>query len=1005
MMSRLTSCKTILIFILCLFSLQAFAHSPVSSNVYRANLKSVFQQLHIDRQRNKVAVRQLEQLQNAKRNKWQTAKSESINRDVLESARLNKAVVQADLVTARQSLNDNTEKLKQIRADILKAEDQLQEARVNALDKRIELDRVTTLQSKIEYLNAYYDLIYQREIELQKSVSIATQINEVHSETVLIVSQLYYQHENNVREQALLKLTEKIQNNKARVLDRIEKYTQQMKHFKLEEREHSADAITLNIKLYAAEESLFIDDVTLSLARIHDQIADLASVPEQNLLVHELDSYLSKGMTVLMDIEHNEREIKARVDSLEKRHAILEQSFRQDFLNRSQFLHNKSIYSSLNKQYQKKLNQVLVYKKQLQARQTKIRTVMSKAIASRQGLPGFDYYDWKSLIGKVFKLPKAIFNFLSTLQDHIILAVMGLTTAGKVFLGLIALSWVCFWFFVRRFCIHSVSLLEPLRQNISANIAYGALQIIRRNLFGITLFGLMVTSLFYLSVPYKTYRTLFNLSMVWFGFRLVIGIARLSLVETMSDVSGHDVELYQRLRRAFLLGGIITGIAVLTNQLSVSYEVRDLFNRLFMFFMLAVSIILFRGRYVVGSLTSPYLEKKHAYLQKAIQLLSWLLPITIFSNAVVGLVGYVQLAWVLSYYQLMILIVLTLYVIARGFLIDFTSLVADLFIRYLQNGWLWTEAVLKPLDRVLRIVMLILAAMLLMRSFGWDKNSAVVTRISDFFTYPIVSFTGGKISLLSIIAFVILVAVVFWSARWTREFAYRWLFREIRDVGIRTSLSVFSQYTMAIVGSILTLRVLGLDFSGLSYILGGLAVGMGFGLRDFANNIVSGIMLLIERPVREGDLISVGEHEGRVLHIGIRSLTMKSWDHMEVMIPNSETFNKSFSNWTHHDSIVRTVVTIKVHRSDDPIFIKELIEEVLGDMPEVLSEPRPQVFMKELDDVLIVFNVRYFVNLEQHSRVATRSKVLFALWAKFEANNIRAPYPQQDIHLIDNKSN
>ena len=112
---------------------------------------------------------------------------------------------------------------------------------------------------------------------------------------------------------------------------------------------------------------------------------------------------------------------------------------------------------------------------------------------------------------------------------------------------------------------------------------------------------------------------------------------------------------------------------------------------------------------------------------------------------------------------------------------------------------------------------------------------------------------------------------------------------------------------------------------------------MGFGLRDFASNIVGGIMLLIERPVSEGDLITIGEYEGRVAHIGIRSMRVSSWDNMEVLIPNAETFNKPFTNWTHQDSIVRTVVPIKVSRSDDPVMIQQLILDVLAIIPEIVA--------------------------------------------------------------------
>jgi potassium efflux system protein len=217
------------------------------------------------------------------------------------------------------------------------------------------------------------------------------------------------------------------------------------------------------------------------------------------------------------------------------------------------------------------------------------------------------------------------------------------------------------------------------------------------------------------------------------------------------------------------------------------------------------------------------------------------------------------------------------------------------------------------------------------------------------------------------------------------------LYKNAKDAGIRNSLSVFTQYAVILVGCFVTLHVLGFDFSGLSMIIGGLAVGMGFGLRDFASNIVGGIMLLIERPVREGDLISIGEYEGRVEHIGIRSMRVCSWDNMEVLIPNAETFNKPFTNWTHQDSIVRSVVPIKVSRSDDPVMIQQLILDVLAIIPEIVEDPPVQVCLKKIDAALIEFEARYFINVQEHSRFEVQSKVLFAITAQFKAANIKAP--------------
>jgi len=253
--------------------------------------------------------------------------------------------------------------------------------------------------------------------------------------------------------------------------------------------------------------------------------------------------------------------------------------------------------------------------------------------------------------------------------------------------------------------------------------------------------------------------------------------------------------------------------------------------------------------------------------------------------------------------------------------------------------------------------------------------------------------------LMSLGQFIVLGCFFIWASTWTRELSYRWLYRNTLDVGIRNSLSVFTQYAVILLGSFITLRVLGLDFSGLSMVLGGLAVGMGFGLRDFASNIVGGFMLLIERPVREGDLITLGDYEGRVAHIGIRSMRVSSWDNTEVLIPNAETFNKPFTNWTLQDNVVRTVVPIKVSRSDDPGLVQLLIIDVLGTIPEILEEPPIQVILTKIDDALIEFEVRYFINVQLYTRVEIRSKVLFALMAAFKVAGVKPPIPPFNVAL------
>ena len=132
----------------------------------------------------------------------------------------------------------------------------------------------------------------------------------------------------------------------------------------------------------------------------------------------------------------------------------------------------------------------------------------------------------------------------------------------------------------------------------------------------------------------------------------------------------------------------------------------------------------------------------------------------------------------------------------------------------------------------------------------------------------------------------------------------------------------------------------------------------------------------------------------------MRALTIETWDHMEVLVPNSQIFESTFTNWTKQDSIVRTVLTIRTNREDEPEVVSHLISDVLASLDEVVSDPSPQVLLKALGDALIEFEVRYFINLSKgKSRPQIRSIVLFAIWDIFDKHGIKPPYPQQDIHV------
>lgn len=626
------------------------------------------------------------------------------------------------------------------------------------------------------------------------------------------------------------------------------------------------------------------------------------------------------------------------------------------------------------------------------------QSLLKKQQSAHQVLVEYRIDNLPLIIQQILSIPKQFYNYLKMLAYKVRSNYIWTDPFPAALLwALLTIILACAFVF-HRFLLSLSSNKE--RSRLTGYLYDGLLILFRRNIPQITLLALILASLLMTEVPYANYRLLFNLMLVWLTFRTLILIARLSLLERISDESGKDVKLYYRLKWLLLAGGWATALMVLSHQLPLSPVLQDIFNRLFMLFILAVSLVAWKSKEVLQHVLRPYLKRKKRYYLNAVKILATLLPLTLFTTAVIGLLGFSALAWTMSLYQAYILLALTAYVLIRGLLFDALEILSEWMISSLQNGWLWIEVLLKPLDKILRVLLIFISILVLFQLFGLFADQKIMHRLEAIILYPFINLSGVRITLLSAFEFIILLSIFIWAAKWTREFCYRWLYRNAKDAGIRNSLSVFSQYAVILIGSIITLRVLGLDFSGMSFVLGGLAVGMGFGLRDFASNIVGGIMLLIERPVREGDLITLGNYEGRVAHIGIRSMRVSSWDNMEVLIPNAETFNKPFTNWTHQDNIVRTVVPIKVSRADDPVTVQQLILDVLTIIPEVLDEPPAQVFLKQIDEALIEFEVRYFINVEEHSRFEIRSKVLFAITAQFKAAGVKAPVPPLNVELI-----
>jgi small-conductance mechanosensitive channel len=220
------------------------------------------------------------------------------------------------------------------------------------------------------------------------------------------------------------------------------------------------------------------------------------------------------------------------------------------------------------------------------------------------------------------------------------------------------------------------------------------------------------------------------------------------------------------------------------------------------------------------------------------------------------------------------------------------------------------------------------------------------------------------------------------------------------DVGVRHSLSTGFGYLGIMLAAALGIAALGLDLSNLAIIAGALSVGIGFGLQNIVSNFVSGLILLIERPIKVGDWIISGQHEGFVKQINLRATEIETFRRASIIIPNSELLTGALTNWTHKDHYGRVDVPIEVAYGSNAEQVMEIVRSCLEAHEDILSWPQPKVLFRSFGDSGLGFEARGFIaNIESIYDVETDLRL--AVYAAFAEAGIEIPFPQRDIHIKD----
>jgi small-conductance mechanosensitive channel len=218
------------------------------------------------------------------------------------------------------------------------------------------------------------------------------------------------------------------------------------------------------------------------------------------------------------------------------------------------------------------------------------------------------------------------------------------------------------------------------------------------------------------------------------------------------------------------------------------------------------------------------------------------------------------------------------------------------------------------------------------------------------------------------------------------------------DVGIQYAVLTLTSYLLIGIGLVICLNVIQVQGDQIAYVLSALMVGIGFGLKDIVTNFVSGLILLVERPLKVGDQVEIGTQVGLVETINMRSTTIMTFDHVGVVVPNAELVAQTLVNRSAGAPIVRTKILVGVSYKSDVRQVSRALQEIAESHGLVLKKPTPQVIMDNFGESSLDFTLHFWSRLTDN-RMKIGSDLRMAILASFRKSGIEIPFPQRDIHV------
>ncbi len=274
------------------------------------------------------------------------------------------------------------------------------------------------------------------------------------------------------------------------------------------------------------------------------------------------------------------------------------------------------------------------------------------------------------------------------------------------------------------------------------------------------------------------------------------------------------------------------------------------------------------------------------------------------------------------------------------------------------------------------------------------EQAAPVDKVKE-----IISTQDGRVTLQDLLMSIVFFILTFAAARNIPGLLSLVFFNRINlGPGGNFALTTTVRYLIVLVGIVLALARIEITWDKVQWLAAAVSLGIGFGLQEIFANFVAGIILLFERPIRLGDIVTVGDISGKVTQIKIRATTIQQFNNRELLVPNKEFITSQLVNWTLKDSILRFEIPVGIAYGSDTGKATRILREIVSGHPQVMADPGPDVLFMSFGNSTLDFQIRGFVPAAEHL-LATQSELHYQIDNAFREAGIEIAFPQQDIHI------